>query len=228
MGNRSARTSSVNGVCLPPSVDAGRTLTTLEASRRRGWIAVLVFTSVIAVGTLLLTTARSRKFDPVGDLTYIKGSARASPAGRVERLPSAMADVVDAHVSADGSDLVFTVTVGSTLPGRLKEGSLDIRWDITAAASTWTVAVVLDDSLSASVQWIEHGYGTSTIDGTFPGDLWRGDRTVRVSVPTEEIRGFPHEFAWSIQTSLRTLSHEHDSARVEDRAPDAGMERFDT
>lgn len=70
------------------------------------------------------------------------------------------------------------------------------------------------------------GYGSGTVDGTFPGELSINKNTVEVRLDAAEVEDLPEGLDWSLSTTLRAFRHDTDSPRVEDRYPDGGVNTF--
>lgn len=179
-----------------------------------------------ALAVLLLTSAGDDTPDETrGDLTYIEGS-RTEPRKDQEPLVASIADLNSADVVAEEDALVFGATVAAPVPQPLKTSALEFRWDISGEdGASWTLSVAVAKESHASL-FSQGGYGSGTVDGTFPGELNINDRTIDVRLEAAGVEDFPEAFEWSVSTTLRAFRNETDSPRVEDRYPDKGVRAF--
>lgn len=159
--------------------------------------------------------------DPAGDVTLTQGDNAPTGTG--------LADVIAAHVYTSGNDLIFEARLGQAVPRRARGQALDLRWEVVESGqTTWLVTANFDVGPTASLitQIQGSSYGSSTFDGSFPGDIkLEGDLvvvTLRPDELPEDAPPFPESFTWVLFSSLDGAPGDPASALAQDRAPDAG------
>ncbi|HWC13573.1 MAG TPA: hypothetical protein VG929_03150 [Actinomycetota bacterium] len=181
------------------------------------WVA-LGIVALIAIVVLILASGGSPgdgSGDDRGDVTV--GDGDAAPDN-----PD-LADIVDATVRREGNDVVFEATMGAPIPKRIRNGSLEFRWDVSEGGDdTWIVSANMNLGPTAAITSQRTAYGASTIDDSLPGSITVDGETVRVTLRTADIEGFPTDFTWRLQTSLDGDRRDAASAIATDSAPDSG------
>ena len=158
--------------------------------------------------------------DATGDVVVSEGERAPEDVG--------LADVVEATVTRDGGSLVFVARMAADIPRRVRDGSLEFRWDLSESGSdTWLVSATVNISLSAAITSQRTTYGSSTIDDTMPGSVEVDGNTLTVRVDPARIEGFPTAFDWRLRTTLDVERADPASATASDTAPDAGAGRVD-
>ncbi len=197
-----------------------------RSSSHLGVVAIIVALVVAGLIVLLVTGGADIPEEARGDLTYIEGEVPQRQRAQGPELVASIADVTQAEVRADGDELLFEAQLAAPLPQPLKTSALELRWDVRAEGSTWTLSVTIDKDAQAAV-FSDTGYGSGTVDQTLPGSLEIGKQSVLVRLRPGDIEAFPSEFEWSLATTLRAFRNAVDSPRVEDRFPDQGSNPFD-
>lgn len=165
--------------------------------------------------------------ESAGDLTYVPGTSEPNAEDIPSEVPASIADIVAADVKSDGEGVIFTTEVASPLPNELDDSSLEFRWDVSGdGGGSWIVSATLNVALNAAVVSQGTPYGSSTIDGTMPGEVSAAGPKVTVAVRPDEIEGFPTSFTWKLSTTLIADRTDPGSARAEDAAPDEGTATF--
>ncbi len=181
------------------------------------WVA-LAIVGLIAAVVLVLATGGDPGVgsgDGRGDVTITDG----------ERAPenAELADIVGAVVRSQGADLVFEATMGESIPNRIRDGSLEFRWDISEAGTdTWIVSANVNLGPTAAVTSQRTDYGASTIDDSLPGSVEVDGATLLVTLQPEDIDGFPSDFTWRLKTTLDADRADPASAVATDSAPESG------
>jgi hypothetical protein len=187
---------------------------------------VLVFGVVVlslTAAVVLLATGgggdeTGRFVDSVGDAAV--GEGQDPPTG------TALADIHSTEVRREGNEIVFAARLGETLPDRLSEGNLRVRWSLSEGGG-WSVIFNLDPGgRVAQIVGHESLYGGSTIDGTFPGDFQIADDTVIVRLRSDDIPDWPATLTWVTTTELVTAS-QPGAAAATDRAPNEGFGKLE-
>lgn len=192
-----------------------------KSTRIPFWLLGIV--AAIAAGLIIILTSGGGDGGPdsSGDLSLVEGEQPR----RATALPVAasMADVVEADVRRDGSDLVFEVTTASSIPQELERSSLELRFDVSEdGRDTWIVSATVNVAVTAAVVSQVTDYGSSTIDGTLPGSVEVSGETLVIRLQPQDIEGFPETFDWTLSSNLVAFRDIAGSTRVEDRFPDEG------
>jgi hypothetical protein len=186
-------------------------------------IAAVSVGVVIAATVILLVSGGSDGEDVVGgdpsqDVVVAEGG---NPPSEV-----AMADIISADVRKEGATLIFEARMAGSVPQKLPDGSLELRWEILEGGSlTWLVTAEIADDPRASVLAQAGGFGASTIDSTLPGSITIGPDGIRVELRTDELTDWPEGFDWTLRSSLDGDRGDGASALATDSAPDNGTTR---
>lgn len=200
-----------------------------KASRHTHVVAGITVAVVALAGIVILLVTggeRAAVGDHAGDIEYVEGSSRPRPEGGDTRLAASIADLTEAEIVREGSDLVFTASVAAPIPARLERASLEFRWDIVAEGRDWIVSVKLDKGVQASVLDPVSGFGAGTIDGTLDASVMPTERKIEFRLDPAMIEGFPTNFEWTLSTVLTAFRRDPGSPRAEDRYPDKGTVAF--
>lgn len=186
-------------------------------------VGAVIALLVVGIVLLLATGGPEASAERRGDLSFIQGVTPKNRQGG--DLVASIADVTAAEIHKTDGGYEFMVETAAALPQKLKISALEFRWDIVGDDGvTWTLTATVDDDIQVALFSAE-GYGSGTVDQTFPGDIAIDDTTLMVTM-RDEVPGFPSTFDWSLATTLRAFRDETDSPRVEDRFPDEGTMEF--
>ncbi len=186
-------------------------------------VGSIVAAVLIAVIVLLVTGG-----PPPGALT--KDPKNDVEVGGGEDPPgdTTLADVRVAKVDLVASQIVFEAEMAAPIPKRLKDQSMEWRWEILEGGTqTWVVTASISvDEPVASVLQQATGYGASTVDQTLAGGVDFTDRTLFVRLNAQQIPGFPTAFTWRLTTSLDADRADPASAVATDTAPASGLGEY--
>ena len=185
-------------------------------------ITVAIVAAVVVVMVILLASgggdAESGGADTAGDV--VVGSGPRAP------LAPMAADIKEASIDVDGSELSFAVVMEEEVPD-LNGGSLEWRWEIReGGVQTWILTGNLALEPTAHLIATQKDYRSSTIYDSLPGDLSIDGKVVTVTLDVGEIEDFPETFQWTLLTTLDASRGVARSATAEDRAPDEGSFEF--
>jgi hypothetical protein len=177
---------------------------------------------VVAAGVAFLLSggggSGASEKDPKGDVVVTKGPKR--PQGIT------LADLTKGAVRFETGVAVFEATVDALIPEELEGEAITFRWEINESGQpTWIVSASVDVSRTASVIATQVDYRSSTIDESLPGELVVEGETVRVTLRTEELEGFPSSFDWTLHTELDGDRVTAPSSVAKDSIPDEGSLR---
>ncbi len=176
---------------------------------------------VVSVGVLVavLASGGSDRVPVAGDAA---GDIRLGSEGQPPPDP-ALADILDAQVTDDEGTLRFEVGLAREIPSKIKDGELEVRWDLyEGGAATWQVSATVASQPSASIVAYESDFGAGTIDHTLPGGIFIEDDRLVIRVRPGEVPDFPSRFDWEVTTSLDGDRGDPTSGRATDRTPDNG------
>ena len=180
--------------------------------------------AVLAVIIVLLVTGgaptEQLAEDTAGDVSLSEGPAPPPD--------QSLADIRSARVYLAASQVVFEAKMAGPIPETLKNQTLSWRWELLEGGTeTWIVsASVSVDQPIASVLSTQTGYGASTNDETLPGGVDWTDNTIFIRLNAPEIKDFPGEFTWSLETSLDGNRGNARSAVATDTAPESGLGQY--
>lgn len=136
------------------------------------------------------------------------------------------ADIAEATVTKEGSDIQFVAEMASEIPMRVEDGSLEFRWDVSENGNdTWIVSSTINVAVTAALTSQQTPYGSSTIDGTMPGEVTVRGTTLTIRFDASKVKGFPGNFEWRLKTTLDADRADPKSAVATDTAPDSGPGR---
>ena len=139
----------------------------------------------------------------------------------------AVADIVTAQVTGDGSEVQFEVRLGAPVDDDRPAGTLGLRWDVIEAGEfTWILTADLGSRPFAALVSQRTDYGSSTLDKTLPGDIEVQDATVTVTLRSKRVPSWPREFDWTVTSTLDADRNDPTSPVAEDRAPAGGNGHF--
>lgn len=186
----------------------------------------IVFAVVAVALTAIIVLLFTGGVEPTPSFEDISGDA-AVEEGDNPPPDATLADITKAEVVADGEEIVFEAKVGGPVPNKIPEGSFGLRWEVYEDGdSTFLVTASLDVGPNASIIGEQNGFGASTLEERFPGGLEIENDTITIRIDPSEIPDFPDEFGWVLLTSLDGDQGDPQSARAEDRAPDAGFGEY--
>jgi hypothetical protein len=195
---------------------------------RKRTLIVIGLAGLVSIGIVILLVTGSEPTPLVADgrdARYVEGKSYAGSGDG--RLAASIADLKNASLARDGSEVVFNATVFAPIPARLEGAALEFRWDLTGPdGRTWIVTGLIDKHTDASVQDASGGFGAGTVDGTLRGRLTTNGQTVELRFDASSIDGFPSEFDWKLSSTLVAFRNHSDSPRVEDSYPNEGVVRF--
>ncbi|MFP5351054.1 MAG: hypothetical protein ACLGIB_00625 [Actinomycetota bacterium] len=186
-------------------------------------VSAIVGLVLAAIVVLLVTggaPAEQQAKDASGDV--VVGEGNTAPA------LTALADIQEARVFEEASQIVFQATMGAPIPKSLKGQSMEWRWEVSEGGTlTWLVtANVSVDKPVASVTAQQSGYGSSTIDGLLPGRIDYEGNTITVRLTQPEIPDFPGRFTWNLKATLDGDRADPASATATDTAPESGLSEY--
>lgn len=189
----------------------------------RSLLTALAVVAVVIVVVLILATGGSGpggSGDAADDVTISDGE------GQPEDVTPA--DIEEASVTRDGGAFVFVARMATDVPRRVRDGSLEFRWDISEnGTDTWIVSAAVNVSVTAALTSQRTSYGSSTIDDTMPGSVEVDGNTLTVRVNAARVEDFPTDFQWRLRTTLDANRSDPASATASDTAPDSGVGQVD-
>jgi hypothetical protein len=189
---------------------------------RQLW-AVLTLVGALALIVVLLVTAGE---DTAASLEDARGDVDVEKGPGAPR-DVAAADIVVAEVRGDDSEVVFELRLAAPVEGRRPAGALAVQWDVIEDGDyTWLVTADLGSRPYAGLVSQRTTYGSSTLDGTLPGDFAVAEDVVTVTIRTAGLRAWPDEFDWTVGTTLDPNRSDTGSPVAEDRAPEADVGHF--
>jgi hypothetical protein len=186
------------------------------------WVVGVTLAIAAVLIAVLVSGGAGGGTDPEGDVRVVEGERPR----RATALPVAasIADIVDADVRSEGSDLILDLTAAVTIPGALERSSLEFRFDLSEGGrDTWIVSASINVAATAAVVSQTTGYTSSTIDDSLPGSLELTGERLRITLDPTAIDGFPDSFDWRLSSALIAFRGIAGSVRVEDRFPDEGV-----
>jgi hypothetical protein len=175
------------------------------------------------VGVAALLVPRLLGPDEASDATYSsRGQTQEDPGNIVS-----LGEVLEAEVTADGTEVIFSARMASPIPRQLDSSSVDWHWEVTGPSGDhWLVSASLNVALSAAVLAEDGSYSSTTIDESMPGsvDTDGAEMIVRLELPGLE--RFPKSFTWRLTTAAIGDRAEPEASRVEDSIPDEGAIDF--
>lgn len=181
------------------------------------WVALTVVAAVAAVVLLLFTGGgpSTPGRDAAGDVSV---ATEGDPPKE-----TALADLLASDVTLSDGEAVFEATLGSQVPKKIDDGSLELRWDVVVdGTDSWIVQVNINLGVNAAITSHQTDYGSSTIDETLPGDVAvEGDR-ITLTIETDRIKGFPTDLRWRLTSTLDGALGDTSSALATDSLPDSG------
>ena len=186
-------------------------------------VSAIVGVVLIAIIVLLVTgggPAGQEAEDASGDV--VVGEGEGAPE------LTALADIQEASVYEEASQIVFEAEMGTAIPKTIKDGTMEWRWEVSEGGTlTWLVtANVSVKKPVASVTAQQTGYGSSTIDGLLPGRIDYDGSTITVRLTQPEIPKFPTRFTWNLKTTLDGDRADPASATASDTAPESGLGEY--
>lgn len=188
-------------------------------------IVLVVIGVAVAAMVVLLVTGGSDTTEVAAPTEEASGDVVLG-AGEQPPTDTALADIVEAGVTASGEDqFVFTSSFGAPIPKKLQgKQTFSFRWDITSPdGAGYIVSGNLDVGPNVSIVDIKGRYGASSLDDTFPGEMTIEGDTWTITIDGSKIDGWPTDFTWKLKTSLDGLPGDPRSAVVEDSAPNEGF-----
>lgn len=182
------------------------------------FVALGVLGAIVVVVLILATggAGPAGSADASDDVTVSEGQDAPAEVGP--------ADIEEATVTRDGDAFVFVARMATDIPRRVRNGSLEFRWDIAEnGTDTWIVSAAANVSVTAALTSQRSSYGSSTIDDTMRGSVEVDGNMVTVRVDAARVEGFPTDFQWRLQTTLDANRTDPRSATATDRAPDSGI-----
>ena len=192
-------------------------------AKQLGIVAAIVGVVLIAIIVLLVTggaPAGQESQDSSGDVVVSDGQA---PPGQTD-----LADIREATVYEEASQIVFEAKMGAAIPKNLKDQTMEWRWEVSEGGTlTWLVTANISVGKPvASVTAQQSDYGSSTIDGLLPGRIDYDGNTITVRLTQPEIPKFPTRFTWNLKTTLDGDRADAASATASDTAPESGLGEY--
>lgn len=187
---------------------------------------LIVFALVaVALGVIIVllatggTTPEAASEDAQGDVIVAEGE---NPPEDTQ-----LADIVDASITGDGEQLTLEVTMATEIPEKLPGQGMDWKWELfEGGAPTWIISANLDLGANATVFSPATGATFTSIDDRLPGELEIDGSTLRITLDTSGMDGFPSQFTWKLSSKLDGAKGEPGSATADDSAPDLGFGEF--
>lgn len=192
-------------------------------AKQLGIVSAIVGVVLVAIIVLLVTGGAppgEESKDPSDDVVIGEGGA---PPGQTD-----LADVRQARVYEEASQIVFEAEMGAAIPKNLKDQTMEWRWEVSeGGALTWLVTANISVGKPvASVTAQQSNYGSSTIDGLLPGRIDYDGNTITVKLTQPEIPKFPTSFTWNLKTTLDGDRADPASATATDTAPESGLGEY--
>ncbi|MGH2807853.1 MAG: hypothetical protein ACRDKT_11330 [Actinomycetota bacterium] len=192
-----------------------------QARSRPLLLLIGVGLAIAAVILVLTMGGRATRSDAAGDARLIEG--RQPKAAADIPIAAAVADIVGAEVSSRGANLVFRVRTAGPIPETFERSSLEFRFDITGQEGNgWILSSTVNVSPTAALVSATSDYTSTTIDGSFPGEVDVSGRTVTITLDPTRVDGLAESFEWSLSSKLIAYRDWPRSAGAEDRYPDEG------
>jgi hypothetical protein len=190
---------------------------------RKLWVALTLAVVALGVIVVLLVTAGE---ETAASLDDARGDVEVEGGPRAPR-DVAVADIVGAEVRGDDSEVVFELRLAAPVEGNRTAGALAVQWDVIEdGAFTWIVTADLSSRPYAGLVSQRTDYGSSTLDGTLPGDFAVAEDVVSVTIRTRGLRAWPDEFGWTVNTTLDPDRSDPGSPVAEDQAPEGDVGHF--
>ena len=191
---------------------------------KTGWVAIGIVAAIAAlVAVLTLGGDGAGPGGPGGDA----GGDVSTGEGPKPPSDASLADILRSDVRQDGNAVVFEATMDKEIPSSVKDGSLEFRWDLSEnGAETWIVTASINVETNAAVTSQRTAYGSSTIDGSMPGEVEVEGNVLRVILRAGQIDAFPDTFTWVLKTTLDGVRADPGSGTATDTAPDGGPGQF--
>ena len=167
---------------------------------RRLWVPVGIVVLGVVVVLLLVTggdPGTDRGTDESGDVVVEDGEIASDDAR--------LADILEADVRRESGLVIFEATMADELPEDLNNRSLEFRWDLTEGGEdTWIVSASITIEVTAAVTSQRTAYGSSTIDGSMPGNVTIDGDRLEIELEAGKIQGFPDTFEWRLTSTFNS------------------------